>query len=184
MEDASYLMVVLITTMFSMCQVGFVIGPKIREVFHEKHQAYSTHRISFDRGTTYVSGITPSSDDLPLPLSNAELADQNAALLARLDSLDQQIREMRKSSQNEDSPIIPNSYDGTDYCIPCRTSPQRNVHEPFCAGEDRQTFVPQTLVYIPQNIRCTDVASPDARLNPRWFGPQGSHTQYCTQCMP
>lgn len=97
-KDASYLMVVVMTVTFSVSQVGLVIGPKIWEIFHENHRRASPTRISFNAGQTYVSGLMPSTDDSQRRLSNLYLANENAALYARIELLEQQVKEMRKSS--------------------------------------------------------------------------------------
>jgi 7 transmembrane sweet-taste receptor of 3 GCPR len=93
-KDASYLMVVGMTVTFSVSQVGLVVGPKIVEIFYEKHHRPSTTRISFNAGQTYVSGLIPSTDDSQRRLSYLHLANENAALIARIELLERQMREI------------------------------------------------------------------------------------------
>jgi 7 transmembrane sweet-taste receptor of 3 GCPR len=112
-KDASYLMVVLMTVTFSVSHVGLVIGPKIFEVRYDKHRKDSTTRISFNSRQTYVSGLMPSTEGSQQRLSNLHLANENAALLTRIEILEHQIRGMQKSLQHEDLTLSPKE---NDYC--------------------------------------------------------------------
>jgi 7 transmembrane sweet-taste receptor of 3 GCPR len=105
-KDASYLMVLGMTVTFSVSQVGLVIGPKILEICNEKHRRASNTRISFNAGQTYVSGLMPSTDDSQRRLSNLFLANENAALLARIEFLENQLRETQKSPLQDGLAII------------------------------------------------------------------------------
>jgi 7 transmembrane sweet-taste receptor of 3 GCPR len=104
-RDASYIMVVALTVTFSVSQVGLVVVPKIHEVIHEKYftQApFSTRRISFDVGTTHVTGFVPTIDgSAQFKGSHLDLANQNEVLLARNKMLENQLRDLRKRNQGD-----------------------------------------------------------------------------------